>query len=195
MNEHTNTTKTADSECIGLAEACLLSGKSKSTIRLWVSKGLLTKYVKDKSKQNSPMMLNRQELLIHLGRNVQPKREGKSEGGRLPMPSSSVGVLESKNKEQAIEIERLKAHNANLESQLAPLLNILDVYKEQAKIKNEDKEHLIKAYKEQVADLKTQIDRLIEKNEKLESRVQNMTAYFAMPWWKRFNSTVPLLTG
>ena len=46
-----------------------------------------------------------------------------------------------------------------------------------------------------ITDLRLQLEREREKRELLETKVERMTVYFTLPWWKKWNAGVPLLTG
>jgi hypothetical protein len=54
-------------DLISLNDAVTLSKKGKSTIRRWRREGLLTKYQMNKDKKNSPIAIDKNELLIFLG--------------------------------------------------------------------------------------------------------------------------------
>jgi len=54
-------------ELISLNDAVKLSTKGKSTIRRWRREGLLTKYQMNMNKKNSPIAIDKNELLIFLG--------------------------------------------------------------------------------------------------------------------------------
>ena len=43
--------------------------------------------------------------------------------------------------------------------------------------------------------LRASLDEEKEKNKFLQGQVIQMTAYLALPWWKKWNANVPLLEG
>jgi ribosomal protein L25 (general stress protein Ctc) len=54
-------------EFISLDEAAKMAKKGKSTIRRWRRDGLLTAHRVDKQKTNSPILIDKNELLMYLG--------------------------------------------------------------------------------------------------------------------------------
>ena len=195
MPEPTKIVKIADGDCITLAKACDMAKKSKNTIRGWVNKGKLTKYVTGLDKQNSPMLISRTELLVHLGRFVSPDENGKSKGGRPSTPTSSIAVLERSNREHAELNKQLQREIDLLKGAAEKHQEHLNDLRRAEQVARESMDAVVTANKTVIDDLKMQLERERERNEKLELRMQQMTVYFNMPWWKKWNATVPLLTG
>lgn len=165
-------------DLITAQKAAKASGKSKSTIRSWVRQNKLTGYRKDPSKSNSALMISLSELQLFLiGTSDKQTPKSDTLTGRPSKPSVSIGHLEA-------QIQDLK-------SQLTISENKLD--SQSALVKQQ--EDLINELKEMKEWLRMNLEREKEKNDALQSQINRMNTYLALPWWKKWNAGVPLLEG
>ena len=167
-------------DLISAQMAAVICGKSLSSVRAWVRKNKLTGYRQDPDRSNSALMISRSELEEYLLRsNAAPAKQttikNSSKVGRPPAPSVSLGSLE-------IEMKELRSQLAVSEARYEAQQSVL-----------KQQEELIAELREMRGWLKGSLDEQKAKNERLQTQVVQMTAYFSMPWWRRVSAGVPLL--
>ena len=194
-------------DLISAAEAGVMAGKKKDTVRSWVRKGKITGYRLDPDNPTSTLMVSTAELRVYLATDATPTHPDNK--GRPPTPSASV---EEKDKEIALLKKDLESVNQKLvmtEQRLTDILtfhNKLGVSLEQNKA---SELRLIDAYKATISTLEAQLDKvnlhcdkLQAQHDALQAEYKNSIAdnkrlfeYLARPWWKRMKADIPLLTG
>jgi hypothetical protein len=191
----TNPTVLATETCISLNDAALLSGKSKNTIRYYVGKGHLKRYAKDLSKSNSPLMICQDELMLYLRLKAKPQLKGKSQGGRTEAKSVNTPALFNKTEVQSEEISLLRKEVELLKASIAGHDAHLEDLRRSESLIRESAAEVLKSRDAIVDDLRLQLEREREKNEQLRAKIDKMSVYFSLPFWRRWNAQVPLLTG
>ena len=165
-------------DLITAQQAAQMSGKSKNTIRAWVRQEKLTGYRQNPKKSNSALMISKGELMIFLATDATPTPSD-SKVGRPELESASVAKLRLENQE-------LQAKVNALEQEKEFLRQMLDHQKELIKELQNGRNLLMEQNKLSRLDLEREID----KTERLQMRVERLTTYFALPFWKRWNSAV-----
>jgi hypothetical protein len=168
-------------DLITATEAAKQASRSKSSIRAWVRQKKLTGYRKDPDKSNSLLMISQEELTTFLIGSVSPT-DKPDHIGRPSIPSASVQQLREENK--------ILKQRADLAEKQTDMLN--QVVKQQAALIEELKQSR-SFIQEQSKYLRLDIERANDKSERLQQKIDQMTAYFTMPFWKRWNVSVPLL--
>jgi len=167
MAKNRKTSILADDNCITISEAALITGKSKSTIRNWIKKGLLTKYSRDLSRSNSPVLINKGELAQVLT----PIKES-FEFANSPAITLPTGV--DKSSDFLREIESLKREIQTKDDLLFAVRSTLEVQTERLKDKDN---HL--------AEIKLDLKTAKESIDKLQSQINAWEIWAATSWWRR----------
>ena len=165
-------------DLITAQKAAVISGKSLSSVRAWVRQKKLTGYRQDPSKSNSALMVSLSELKVYLaGSTFNPIRQTGKKGGRPEQVTASLGKLND-------EVQDLKSRLSISESKVETQQSLM-----------KQQEEMIRELKEMREWLRTSLDEEKEKNKALQAQVIQVTAYLALPWWKKWNSNIPLLKG
>ena len=166
------------SDLITAQDAAKMSGKSKNTVRAWVRQSKLTGYRADPQKSNSALMISKGELMVFLATEATPTAIN-SNVGRPEVESASIAKLRQENQE-------LKAKVVALEQEKEFLRQMLDHQKELIQELQNSRTMIAEQGKLSRVDL----EREMEKTERLQLRIDHLTAYFAMPFWKRWNTSI-----
>lgn len=191
MNANSEQTRPAD--LVTVKEAAKLTERSKSTIRSWVRKGKITGHKEDMSNPTSPLLLSKSELLLFCSINKAP-----TANPNMGRPEDVTVSIEALRK----EIDELKAKLDKCEVEKASIQAVLDVTQQmlcQAKDITDSKDSTIKALEAAMAILQSTLDismtQHADRVKSLESQLHIAREYLSMPWWKKWNSSIPLLTG
>lgn len=177
-----NIKQTQPNDLILAKEAAVMSERSKSSIRTWVRLNKLTGYKQDPNKKNSALMISKSELLAFLATNKSPDKL--KQAGRPPDISASLSKLEIDKKEIEAEMKIAQEKIKMLERMLV-----------QADQLSSTQTQAIEAAERRSAELR--VDNELLKTDLVRTRLklEQVTVYLSLPWWKKWNSSVPLLTG
>ena len=165
-------------DLITAQQAAQMSGKSKNTIRAWVRQEKLTGYRQNPQKSNSALMISQTELMVFLATEATPTPT-ESRVGRPEVESASIAKLRLENQE-------LQAKVTALEQEKEFLRQMLDHQKELIVELQNSRNMLTEQSKLSRLDLEREVD----KTERLQMRIERLTTYFALPFWKRWNSSI-----
>ena len=171
-------------DLISLKEACQLINKSKNTIRWYVSNKKLTKYSKDPTKQNSPLLISKGELLSYCSINSIPKE---TNTGRKAHKTASVVKLHKDSNQYKQQYEATKR-------ELDTLKKLLEVQTLHLEDLRQMKSNEVSLLTNQLNDTKLELERQRSQNEVLQHKIENLRWYAALPWYRRLSTSVPLLT-
>jgi len=169
-------------DLIALDVASVLFDKSKSSLRYYLKNGKVKKYRKDPDKKNSPVLISKAEMKAYLAENGLPK--SKSSKGR---PKSKVVSRE------VIKQERDEARNEVI--MLTAQLKMKDEIIKMAQQHTNDIKSSNVLLDNQLKDLRVDLSLQVERNEKLENKINQLTYFLSLPWYKRFGKSLPLLNG
>ena len=173
MTTKRTSTKLADDNCITIAEAAMISGKSKSTIRNWIRRGLLTKYSRDLSRSNSAVYVNKGEL----AQAITPSQ------ATLEFENSTAISLTNvvdNSSDLLREVEALKREIETKNELLAAVRSTLAIQTERLQDKDN---HL--------AEMRLDLKSAKESIDKLQTQVNAWEVWAATSWWRR--SSRPML--
>ena len=161
-------------------EAALMADRSKASIRTWVRLKKLTGYKQDPYKRNSALMVSKSELLAFLANNKSPDKL--KQAGRASDISMSVAKLEEEKKLLELQLKMTQEKIELLVQLLVQAEELADNQKRAIAAENSRN----KEYKQENRLLKEELacTRL---------RLDQMSFYLSLPWWKKLNTTVPLL--
>ena len=165
-------------DLITAQHAAQMSGKSKNTIRAWVRQEKLTGYRQNPQKSNSALMISKAELMVFLATEAIPTPT-ESRVGRPEAESASIAKIRLENQE-------LQAKVTALEQEKEFLRQMLDHQKELINELQNSRNMLTEQGKLSRLDLEREVD----KTERLQMRIERLTMYFALPFWKRWNSSI-----
>ena len=165
-------------DLITAQHAAQMSGKSKNTIRAWVRQEKLTGYRQNPQKSNSALMISQAELMVFLATEATPTPT-ESRVGRPETESASIAKLRLENQE-------LQAKVTALTQEKEFLRQMLDHQKELINELQNSRSMLTEQSKLSRLDLEREVD----KTERLQMRIERLTTYFALPFWKRWNSSI-----
>ena len=174
-------------DLITIADAAQLSDRGKSTVRLWVRKGLVSGHKKNAANKNSPLLVSRSEIMAHLAMNgkINPPRPKQVE-------KISVSATQWRN-EKDVLLEKIN----RLENEKILMNQLLGQAQENAKIHQMMAAQLISARELAESELQRQIKAMSvveENNIRLSRRIEDLMVYLAMPWWRKWSTGAPLLT-
>lgn len=174
-------------DLITIGDASILADRGKSTIRLWVRKGLISGLKKNPKNKNSALLVSKSEIMAHLAVNgkVNP-----------PRPKSTEEITVSAQQwinEKEILISKIEG----LESERKLMNQLLDQAQENTKMLQIMTEQLISARELAESELQRQIKatNVVENNNiRLSRRIEDLMVYLSMPWWRRWSTGAPMLT-
>ena len=174
-------------DLITIGEAATLADRGKSTIRLWVRKGLISGHKKNPANKNSALMVSKSEVMAHLAVN-----------GKInpPRPKAIEEITVSAQQWQ-VEKELLLAKISGLETEKKLMTRLLEQAQENADVQKEMAQQLISARQLAESELQRQIKatEILESNNiRLSRRIEDLMVYLSMPWWRRLSTGAPLLT-
>jgi hypothetical protein len=169
-------------DLVTLDVASILFEKSKSSLRYYLKNGKVTKYKLHPDKKNSPVMVSKEELKTYLAVNGLPK--SKSSKGRPKSKVLSREVIKQERDTALNEIIMLKAQ-----------IKMKDDLIKMAQQHTDDIKSANLTLDNQLKSLRTDLSYQVERNEKLENKVNQLTYYLSLPWYKRFGKSLPLLNG
>ena len=173
---------TKPSDLITAQQAAIFSNKSKNTIRYWVRQGIVKGYRQDDSKQNSALMVSQQEIMEHL------------RSYKVTQPLLADETMLSLHH----KLQELWDRNACLESKVSHLENEKGLLQDTLLMAEQMEERLRALCRSTELELQHQLQRIEKVNqhaEQLEERVQQLSSYVSLPWWRRWFSSQPMLTS
>lgn len=168
-------------DLITAQEAAIMADRSKSTVRSWVRQGHLTGYRKDPKRKNSALLVSRSEVSAYLSVN-----------GKIDPPRKQT------DSELTASMERLRLHVAELEKERElnqELKKLWEAKCETMQATIQAERSRAGAEKERAESEKLRANRAEDKIVYLEKRIEQLMVYATLPWWKRWNASVPLLEG
>mgnify|MGYP003113941043 CR=1 FL=1 len=171
-------------EYLSVKECASYSGKSLSTIRKWIREGKLT--TKKKKHRNSKVLVLRESLTVLLHPEVEPTVEGSG----VATPNDDIEVVRLRQQIELLQatIDQLRLKS---ESDNQVISNQQQLISTQVTIA-ESRENENKRLHDELLLIKTAYQSLIETNNHLTTRINNLTTYLALPWWKKMGSTLLL---
>ena len=172
-------------DLISAKEAGKMAGKSKATIRLWVRENKLTGYRKDPEKKNSTLMVSQEELRAYLAIN------GKLTSDEVGRPSElTASLLEKDNQIKGLE-EKLKSVEEIVKSLQKELVKKNELTS-RLEIQLDSRDSQIKSFNNQLEQTLQLLMNLQEEKIQLSSNYHRLTAYVALPWWRKMTSSLLL---
>lgn len=169
-------------DLVTATEASVMADRSKSSVRAWVRDGKLTGYRADISKPNSALMVSKSELLRFLSVNLttdRPKLTGRPQNKTVSQPK----LKEEKELLQK-ELEMAKKEIAMLVS--------LTVSKEEL---SDTLKRTIQSQEATIDNLRTELKSVRQELDRQGYQLQQTLFYLTLPWWKKWNASIPLLEG
>jgi len=179
--------KNRPDDLITIATGAKLADRGKSTVRLWVRKGLISGYKKNPKNKNSTLLVSQAEIMAHLAVN----------GKINPPRPKSIDEISVSAEQWLTEKELLLEKISSLEREKELMNQLLIQAQENTKTHELMNRQLISARELAESELNRQIkafELAEEKNMRLSKRMDELTVYMSMPWWKRWSLNTPLLT-
>ena len=169
-------------DLITAEEAAVVSDRSKSSIRTWVRVGKLTGYKADPTKSNSALMVSKCELIAFLATNKSPDKP--KQAGRQPDISVSIEKIEKEKIELEMQLKIAQEKIEMLERFICQSEQLSSIQKD-----------ALAASEQRNKDIKLDNDLLKEEVARSRLRLEQVSFYLSLPWWKKWNSGLPLLEG
>jgi len=169
-------------DLVTLDVASVLFDKSKSSLRYYLKNGKVIKYKLNPDKKNSPVLISKSQLKAYLAENGLPK--SKSSKGRPKSKVLSREVIKQERDEARNEVIMLKAQLAMKDE----IIKMAQQHTNDIKSSNLLLDNQLKS-------LRVDLSYQVEKNEKLENKINQLTYHLSLPWYKRFGKSLPLLEG
>ena len=170
-------------DLITTEKAAKMAGEKKDTIHGWVHNGTITGYRKDPTNKFSTLMVSCNELQVYLVTKAQVAHPNNT-----VTPSVS---LEDKDREIEHLKKGLEAYQAKCSSLQHELVQVrtftdrLQIQLESRDIKVSGLQDFLQSVMELQAGLR-------DDNRQLQVDNRRLTAYIALPWWKKIGSTLLL---
>ena len=178
--------KNKPKDLITVKQASLMSGKSVSSVRSWIRQKKISGYKKNPKNKNSALMVSQNELMTFLALNG---KITSSEVGREPDQSASI---QAKNQ----EISELRQKIEDLELAVRTAVNLADSKSEliaNLEIQVLSSKELLNQSEKRIEQLLEMLANAQQKNSQLSDSYHRVTAYYSLPFWKRWASSQLLL--
>ena len=164
-----------------LEDAAKMAGEDKDTVRGWVRNGKLAGYRKDPTNKFSTLMVSCNELQVYLGTKALVAHPNNT-----VIPSVSLVDKDKEIAQLKKELGEYKAKCSSLQDELVQVRTFTD----RLQVQLESRDRQVSGLRDFVKSVLELQAGLRDDNRQLQADNRGLTAYIALPWWKKIGSTL-----